>query len=128
MRAESDRKIHISSGESVKIKVRGPGGRLTLLGAKHAPSKELSIAAGPQQKLIRIRAESEIIDALTVSSTAGEHWETTIFPGSNLIDFVVEPDPDEWYCENDTGSSPHRVSKGDSKCKICGGRLMHRSK
>jgi hypothetical protein len=126
MRAKSDRKIHISLGETLKLK--SASAQLTRLGVDIAPAKELSLTAGPKQRVIRIRADSEGIGALTVSTATGEHWETTIFPGSTLFDFVLEPNPDEWYCENDTGNPPHPVSKGDSKCKLCGGKVIHGSK
>jgi len=126
MRATSDRKIYISHGETLKLK--SASAHLTLVGTDIPSAKELSITAGPKQRVIRIRADSEGIGALTVSTAKGEHWETTLFPGSSLVDFVVEPNPDEWYCENDTGNPPHPVSKGDSKCKLCGGKVIHGSR
>jgi hypothetical protein len=126
MRAYSDRKLHISNGETLTLK--SARAVLTQLGKDTAPAKTLSITAGPKQRLIRIRADSEGISALTVNSVKGESWETTLFPGSNLIDFIVEPVPDEWYCENDTGNPPHPVSKGDSKCSLCGGKVIHGGK
>jgi hypothetical protein len=126
MIARSDRKIGISRNET--LTVNATNAQLIRLGTEGAPSQELRIVATHNRQTIRIQARANGIAALKVSSSTGERWETALFPGTNLIDFIIEPSPEEWHCENDTGDPPHPVSKGDKHCKLCGGIVIHGSK
>ena len=124
MRISGDRKIRISSGETLTL--RSNTARLNVLGKEIPEGQEFAFAVPPGPKAIQFRAVSPDISELMIRSSTGEDWATTLFPGSNLFEVVVEPEADEWYCENDKGNPPHPVSKGDSVCAYCGGTVKHR--
>jgi len=124
MKISGDRKIRISSGETLTL--RSNTARLNILGAEIQEGQEFAWTVPPGAKTIRFHAVSPNISELTVRSNSGEQWATTLFPGSNLFELVVEPEADEWYCENDKGNPPHPVSKGESVCSFCGGKVKHR--
>ena len=126
MKITNDRKIRISRGEILQL--QSSAAKLSLLGADTEAGEELSIEVPPGRSMLRLQATSAGIGSLKVTSSTGEHWTTTLFPGSNLFEFVVEPEADEWYCENDDGNPPHPVSKGDSICEYCGGKVIQGGK
>jgi hypothetical protein len=119
----TNRTIRISSRESLTLK--SSSANLVRFGAHAADNRELSLRAPHGRNIFRIEATSTGFGDLTVISSTGDHWTTALFPGSNLFEFVVEPQADEWYCENDTGNPSHPVSKGDSMCSVCGGKVIH---
>lgn len=126
MKITNDRIVQISRGETLTL--RSNKAELNLLNRKIAAGSELSIEAPRSGSLHRITAISGGISDLTVTSSSGQHWATTLFPGTNLFEFVLEPQADEWHCENDDGNPPHPVSKGEDKCPICGGKVIHGGK
>jgi len=125
MIAHSDRIIQISRNE--KLRLTTSNAKLRWSGTDVPAVQEMEIIANPNKRVIQIQADSIGIGAMEISSSTGETWARTLLPGSNLFDFIVEPNPEEWYCENDTGNPPHPVSKGDQRCNFCGGRVLHGS-
>ena len=91
MIARNDRKILISRNESLMVTTTKA--KLTRMGKKASPSRELQIVATPKRQIIRIQAEAKGTAALKVTSSSGDLWETTLFPGTNLIDFIVVTQP-----------------------------------
>ena len=85
----SDRKIKLSRNETICVTTANA--QLTRVGRTAKPSQELEITASPTKDIIRIQAKTKGIVALKIKSSTGEIWETTLFPGTNLFDFMVEP-------------------------------------
>jgi hypothetical protein len=126
MKITNDRTIQISRRETLTLK--SSAANITRFGAETADTaskRELSLRAPHGRDILRIQATSTGFGDLTVTSSTGDHWTTALFPGSNLFEFVVEPEAEEWYCVNDTGNPSHPVSKGDSMCSVCGGKVIH---
>jgi len=111
MRVTSDSKIQVSRGETLKL--QSSSANLSLLGKEVDAGQELHIQLSSVVGTHQLEATSIGRGNLTISSSSGEQWTTALFPGSNVFEFVVEPEPDVWYCENDDGAPPHPVSKGE---------------
>jgi len=125
MKVTSDRKIQVSQGETLKL--QSNTANLSLLGGNASAGQILHIQFPSEGGTHHLQATSFGGGNLTITSSLGEQWTTELSPGSNLFQFVVEPEPDDWYCENDNGiPPPHPVSKGDSICEYCGGKVIHR--
>ena len=125
MRITNDRSIRVSRGETLRL--LSNTANLSLLGANASAGQVLEVQFPSAGGSHQLEAASIGGGDLTVTSGSGAKWTTQLFPGSNVFEFVVEPEPDAWYCENDDGTPPpHPVSKGDSICPYCGGRVIHR--
>ena len=122
MRISNDRTIRISSGESLTLESNSA--KLVRFGSASEGDGELSLRAPHDRNSFQIKATSEGFGELTILSNMGGKWTTALLPGSTLFEFIVEPQADEWYCENDTGNPPHPVSKNDSMCSLCGGKIL----
>jgi hypothetical protein len=88
-----------------------------------AAASALEFIAPRRPGVIVMQAHANMRGRITLTSNLGNGWTGIVAPGFNSFEFVVEPQPDVWYCENDDGNPPHPVSKGDDRCSFCGGRV-----
>lgn len=126
MRIANDRKIQIARGESLTL--RGSRADLSLVNGDAPGGSEIVVNAPTRGRSLWVRAFLSTSGEVSVTSSTGQLWTTALLPGINLFEFVVEPEPDEWYCENDDGNPSHPVSKSDSICIYCGGKVIHGGK
>jgi hypothetical protein len=83
-----------------------------------------SLMGSPARQSARVLIEAEDGGTILFKSNVGTSSTGTLLPGTNIWEFVIEPQPDQWYCENDTGDPPHPVYKGAAMCPLCGGRVL----
>jgi hypothetical protein len=126
MNLTNDRTIRVSRGETVRV--RSSGASLIVEGSQAAGSQELSLTAPAAGEAIVLHAASTGPGTLALHSSSGEEWSTSLAEGTSTFEFVLEPAADEWHCEFDDGDPVHPVSKGDTVCPYCGGRVLHDGK
>jgi len=126
MRITGDRKIQVSEGETLTL--QSTTANLSLLAQQADAGQELKIKFPLVNGTHQLRALSIGVGNLTIRSRSGQEWTTKLLAGPNLFNFLVEPVPDVWYCENDDGEPPpHPVSKGATVCEFCGGKIIYGS-
>ena len=129
MRILSDRRIRLEPGETIEatgddmsLAVDGMGHVQTLDGVFRVQSPPDTPSMDPLTMVMRAHAKKGT--RITLTSSSGAAWHTMLPAGVHTFTFLIEPTPDTWYCENDDGNPPHPVSKGDTTCPLCGGRVI----
>jgi hypothetical protein len=125
MIALTDRRFRLSPGEIV-IASTSEGVQLSVDGLDAAKTNQVEITAPAGRSRVQLRvAASDDTGQVHFQSNEGGGRFTAIVPrGQNLFEFVIEPQPDEWYCES-LEIPPHPVSKNDATCPVCGLRVLH---
>jgi len=116
--------------DAMTIRLR-PGERITATGNavvfevpdRGAAAETMHFVAPGRRAVVQMRGLASTRGPVTLTSSLGNTVTRIVDPGVVLFHFVIEPQPDEWYCENDDGNPPHPVSKGDSLCRLCGGTI-----
>lgn len=119
MNVISNRKIHVSPGETLTVQGRAA---LNVAGQ----SGETIRFAAPNRGVFLLQAVTGAeADAISFESDRGGSWQSLLDVGLNVFEIVVEPEADEWFCANANQPPWHPVSKGDVKCPVCGMDVQH---